>query len=73
MDRRAFLRSTSLALAGGLVVGDAAMELYERLTHRKVWALGAVPRKRTLDELLAELFEKHGGGRVTRDTLARLA
>ena len=43
MDRRSFLRSTSLALAGGLVVGDAALELFERLTHRKVWALGAMP------------------------------
>lgn len=31
--RRDFLRKTTIALAGGLVVGDAAMELFERLPH----------------------------------------
>lgn len=36
--RREFLRRTSLALAGGLLLGDAALELFDRLTHRKVWA-----------------------------------
>lgn len=36
--RRDFLRRTSLALAGGLIVGDAALELFERLTHRPVFA-----------------------------------
>lgn len=41
--RRDFLRRTSLAIAGGLVVGDAALELFERLTHKKVWALGPMP------------------------------
>ena len=45
LDRRSFLRRTSLALAGGLVLGDAALEMFERLTHRKVFALGAVPEK----------------------------
>lgn len=40
LDRRTFLRRTSLALAGGLIVGDAALELFERLTHQKVFALG---------------------------------
>lgn len=40
MNRRDWLKRTSLALAGGLVLGDAAMEAYERLTHKKVWALG---------------------------------
>lgn len=34
-SRRDFLRRTSLALAGGLIVGDAAMELFERLTHHR--------------------------------------
>jgi hypothetical protein len=43
MDRRSFLRRTSLALAGGLVLGNEAMEMYERLTHKKVWAMGRMP------------------------------
>lgn len=41
MDRRNFIRRTALALAGGLVVGDAALEAFARLTHRKVFALGS--------------------------------
>lgn len=41
-SRRDFLRKTSIALAGGLIVGDAAMEMFERLTHNKVFALGGV-------------------------------
>lgn len=40
MDRRDFLRRTSLALAGGLVVGPEAIEAFERLAHRPVFALG---------------------------------
>ena len=40
MDRRSFLTRSTLALAGGLLVGDAALEAFERLTHRKVFALG---------------------------------
>src|SRR3990167_9610905 len=44
MDRRAFLRRTSLALAGGLIVGDAALEMFERLNHSKVFALGGITR-----------------------------
>lgn len=43
MDRRQFLRRSGLAVAGGLVAGNAALELFERLTHRKVWALGGLP------------------------------
>ena len=35
MDRRSFLRRTSIALAGGLILGDAAMELFERLTYTR--------------------------------------
>jgi hypothetical protein len=42
MNRRDWLTKTSLALAGGLVLGDAVMEQYERLTHTKVFALGAM-------------------------------
>lgn len=42
MDRRAFLRQTSLAIAGGLVVGPQVMEMYERLNHKKVFALGEI-------------------------------
>ena len=38
MIRRDFLRKTSLALAGGLLVGPAALEVFERLTwRRKFW------------------------------------
>lgn len=44
MDRRSFLRRSTIALAGGLVLGDAALEAFERLTHRKVFALGAPPK-----------------------------
>ena len=56
MDRRDFLRRTSLALAGGLVVGPQVMEMYEQaslrddlldymamVNHKKVFALGAIP------------------------------
>ena len=43
MDRRSFLRRSTIALAGGLLVGDAAIEAFDRLTHRKVFALGGVP------------------------------
>lgn len=44
MDRRSFLRRTSIALAGGLVVGDAALELFERLTHtRSLFPSAAIP------------------------------
>lgn len=49
LSRRDFIRRTSLALAGGLIVGDQALELLERLTHRKVWALGAMPSVLDLD------------------------
>lgn len=43
MNRRLFLRRASLASAG-LLVGDAALEAFERLAHRKVFALGGLPR-----------------------------
>lgn len=32
-SRRDFLRKTTIALAGSLIVGDQAIELFERLTH----------------------------------------
>ena len=32
-SRRDFLRRGAIALAGGLIVGDAALEMFERLTH----------------------------------------
>lgn len=41
-NRRDFLRRGAIALAGGLLVGDAALEAFERLTHRKVFALGSL-------------------------------
>lgn len=43
ISRREFLTRGALALAGGLVLGDAAMEAFEALTHRKVFALGQMP------------------------------
>ena len=45
LSRRDFLRRSSLAIAGGLIVGDAALELLDRLTHKKVWSLGGLPRE----------------------------
>ena len=44
MDRRSFLRRASLALPA-LLVGDAALEAFERLSHRKVFALGGLPNQ----------------------------
>lgn len=41
--RRSFLSSLALG-AGALLVGDAALEAYERLTHRKVWAGWSAPK-----------------------------
>lgn len=46
LTRRDFLRRGSLALAGGLLVGDAALEAFERLSHRKVFALGGLPDRK---------------------------
>jgi hypothetical protein len=45
LDRRQWLTRTSLAIAGGLLLGNEAMEMYEKLTHKKVWAMGAMPRR----------------------------
>lgn len=42
MNRRDWLKKTSITLAGGLILGDAALELFEKLTHRKVFALGGL-------------------------------
>lgn len=44
MDRRQFLRKGLVALAGGLIVGDAALEMLDQLTHKKVWAGWDAPR-----------------------------
>lgn len=46
MNRRLFLRRAGIATVGGLVTGNAALEMFERLTHRKVWALGGMPSVR---------------------------
>lgn len=45
LSRRSFLTKSSIAIAGTLLVGDAALEAFERLTHRKVFALGGLPRQ----------------------------
>jgi hypothetical protein len=48
MDRRSFLRRSSIALAGGLLLGDAALEAFERLTHvRKSFPSAAIIQKWT--------------------------
>jgi hypothetical protein len=45
MLRRDFLRRTSIALAGGLLLGDAALEAFERLTHvRKSFPSAAIQK-----------------------------
>jgi hypothetical protein len=44
MNRRNFLTRSGLAL-GALIVGDEVLEMLDRLTHRKVYALGGVPRQ----------------------------
>lgn len=41
MDRRNFLHKSSLALAGGLLLGPAALEAFERLTWRRKYWSGA--------------------------------
>ena len=51
LDRRSFISRTSIAVAGGLLVGDAALELFERLTLSKVFALGELPM--TASDILA--------------------
>ena len=44
MDRRLFLRRGGVALAGGLVLGDVALEAFERLTYRKrLWTGASFP------------------------------
>lgn len=42
-SRRAFLTRSGLAL-GALIVGDEMLEALDRLTHRKVFALGGMPQ-----------------------------
>jgi|SRR3990172_5453252 len=59
--RRDFLRRTSLALAGGLLLGDAALEAFERLTHRKVWPGAAFGPRRSMTLVeAAKLAYKNG-------------
>lgn len=48
LDRRTFVRRTALALAGGLVLGDEALALFERLTHSRIFALGMWRRLQVL-------------------------
>ena len=42
-SRRAFLVGATKATVAGLILGDVALELFERLAHRKVFALGGLP------------------------------
>lgn len=41
-SRRSFLRTLGLA-SGAVLVGDEVLSAFERLTHRKVFALGGLP------------------------------
>ena len=43
MRRRQFAKGL-IALAGGLLVGDAALEAFDRLTHKKVWTGWDAPK-----------------------------
>lgn len=55
MNRRGFLRS-SLLLAGGLLVGDEALEAFARLTHqRKSFPSARVP---VFDSQLANMMKQ---------------
>jgi hypothetical protein len=51
MNRRNFLTRSGLAL-GALIVGDEVLETLDRLTHRKVYALGGVPKPMSPQELV---------------------
>lgn len=42
ISRRDWIRKSALWVGGGLLVGEAAMEALERLTHAKVFALGGM-------------------------------
>lgn len=72
LDRRAFLRRGSIALAGSLLVGDAALEAFERLTHRKVFALGGMPEYGWVDvsdvEYAVESIPEGGYEAITHTT-----
>jgi len=63
LNRRDFLRKSLIAGVGGLLLGDAALEAFERLTHRKVFALGGLPplqpyRVDVTDAELSEMLRK---------------
>lgn len=59
MDRRLFLRRAAIALAGGLIVGDAALEAMERLTHvRKSFPVAGIqPTPMTASEIIGRRDE----------------
>lgn len=59
MNRRNFLARMSAAFAGGLITGNAALEAYERLMHRRWVAMGS-----SLDRNYIDLWSR--GYRVQR-------
>lgn len=52
MNRRDFLYSL-----GGLLTGAAALDAFERLTHRKVFALGGLPRTHTMALSMSQVID----------------
>lgn len=74
MNRREWLTKTSLALASGLVLGDVAMDAYERLSHKKVFALGEIGRRETVREQLEQQYRRafgvSGTGFIAGDRVA---
>lgn len=65
LSRRSFLTRSTLAV-GGLLVGDAALEAFERLTHRKVFALGGLPEPDADQLYLSNLFRQGDGVALIR-------
>ncbi len=60
--RRDFLMRTSLALAGGLILGDEALEAFARLTHvRKTFPSAAVGGQSFTVEIIGDdgSFERY--------------
>lgn len=80
--RRDFFKRSSIVLAGGLIFGDAALEAFERLTHRKVFALGGLPEPKLWHGMVGASYPQWeaapvAGGPLTakmaRDMMDRIA
>lgn len=65
MERRNFLKLMS-AYAGALVVGESALLAYDRLTHKKVFALGAIPQPVMPRDVIEVHDSMQGSIKITR-------